>query len=501
MSGQPPSEHKAVVVNTVVTAEHKDVHPPGEHKAVVVTVVAGAGHKDVHPPGEHKAVVVNTVTTSENKDVVPPGEHKAVVVTVVAVAGHKDVHPPGEHKAVVVNTVITAEHKDVHPPGEHKAVVVNTVTTSQNKDVHPPGEHKAVVVTVVASSETSDVHPVVVTTAVTSDNKDVQPVVVNTASTSQYKDVHPPPADVGSASSHHPHPAPVVVTTATTGEHRDVHPPPASSKPRPPLPLPYTQAFRDSLRTGDIFSFIGPEDDPLDKLITKLEEGDFSHCGMVIRNGDGDNNLWFWDAPGYGYMFTDPLTGDKHQGARVALMSDVLPYYMSYYPHQVFTYRKLSPELSPAQTRQLIDYVRTRDGAPFPGLGVPISPTLEANLKDLVPALKQAKYFGLSMGLFLGYMTGVILEEALEKTLFCSNLIAETYIHVGVLPAPSAPGGKVANAFSPSGFNDQPTPTVLAPPFSLGPNTVVQGPAPPAPPVAAMAIVDRTQHSLFKTKI
>jgi len=76
----------------------------------------------------------------------------------------------------------------------------------------------------------------------------------------------------------------------------------------------YSQ-IRSQLQTGDLFTFEGHV--PLDFMINLMEDGKYSHVGMVLR--DQSNNLWFWDAPGVGEIFPDPYYPDGKAHGDVVL--------------------------------------------------------------------------------------------------------------------------------------------------------------------------------------
>ena len=98
----------------------------------------------------------------------------------------------------------------------------------------------------------------------------------------------------------------------------------------PVIPAEKYTAIRSQLNTGDLLAFEGL--DSLDFMIKLLEEGSYSHVGMVLKDQDGE--LWFWDAPGGGCTFPDPYWEEKapgkgpNTGCRIAKLDDLLAYYM-----------------------------------------------------------------------------------------------------------------------------------------------------------------------------
>jgi hypothetical protein len=207
----------------------------------------------------------------------------------------------------------------------------------------------------------------------------------------------------------------------------------------------YSQ-IRDSLKTGDVFAFQGQ--DELDWMIQLAEGQPFNHVGMVYRDGD---NLYFWDAPGGGQQFPDPLTHTTHAGCRVAPLDHltagpgqkgVLDYYMS---EEVALYsRQLVTPLTDEQLGALDIFFHVADGTPFPGQDV-----------------KLPDEFGLGVGLALSFFIGNAFKATIAGNFFCAHLIAETYMRMGMLPIAPFP----ANAYSPADFmsTDQEQLPLIAP--------------------------------------
>jgi hypothetical protein len=231
------------------------------------------------------------------------------------------------------------------------------------------------------------------------------------------------------------------------------------------MAVDYSQ-IRNQLQTGDLFTFEGHA--PLDFMINLMEDGTYSHVGMVLR--DPSNNLWFWDAPGVGEIFPDPYYpgGQAHKGCRVANLDDVLAFYMKDMGTQTFSWRKLTPSIAGNSFTTLINFIRAVDGTPFPGSNVQFPAWIIKLFHQLFPSATPEE-LGLSVGLFLTYLTGKVLKAEVSGYYFCAQLIADTYMQLGLLSKTPLP----PNGYAPANFDDQPTPMKLLGSASLGPVTVV----------------------------
>jgi hypothetical protein len=215
--------------------------------------------------------------------------------------------------------------------------------------------------------------------------------------------------------------------------------------------VPY-DTVRPKLGTGDLFFLHG--NSRQGEIVEQLEDNaglpPFSHIAMVIKDGD---DLYLWDAPGGGDCFPDPyasdpanrLHGDRvHTGCRVSVLDEVLAYYSTkVLPPIGFWVRQLTPPLSENQFASLRTFIDRADGLPFPGYT-----ELAANY-----AVGQSRIW-LSFG-----------------TYFCSQLVADSYMHSGVLEMARPPNAYTPGAFGVDsaafGINTGPVP--LVPPARLGP--------------------------------
>jgi hypothetical protein len=199
--------------------------------------------------------------------------------------------------------------------------------------------------------------------------------------------------------------------------------------------VPYSQ-IRGSLNTGDLFFFYGQS--PAGILIEDLESlkgwPPYSHVGMVIND---QGNLYFWDAPGSGDCFPDPYASDPnnrihntpvHPGCRVAVLDDLLAYYAGVV-EQPFTLRQLSAPPSAESFAALRLFIDRVDGFAFPSGPGP-------------------KWFKEFSGLMANYLAGQERATLLSGTYFCAQLVADSYMHMGLLEMGEYP----PNSYSPADF-------------------------------------------------
>ncbi len=182
------------------------------------------------------------------------------------------------------------------------------------------------------------------------------------------------------------------------------------------------------LQTGDVLSFEG--DNPVDWAIRFVEGEPYTHVGIVIRDRAG---LWFWDAPGGGKTFPDPVSKIPNQaGARVADLHDVVSYYMTTGGEVRMWARQLAPAITPEQQESLMIFVRLADGTPFPGSDLKLQPP-----------------YNEAIGFAASWLFGKEAHGTIAGSFFCAQLAAQSYMAMGLLPIWPRP----ANAYDPASFN------------------------------------------------
>jgi hypothetical protein len=216
--------------------------------------------------------------------------------------------------------------------------------------------------------------------------------------------------------------------------------------------VPYTQ-IRSSLNTGDLFFLHGTS--PAGGMIENLEKDEgwppFSHVGMVIND---QGSLYFWDAPGGEPgdvdCFPDPYANDPdnriygkyangvHPGCRVAPLDDVLAFYRTAVDVDGFWLRQLQPAATAAQFQSLRTFINRVDGQPFPT--GPAPSWLEKFIKKGAPEVT---------GLGLNFVFGQDRASLFYGTYFCAQLVADSYMHMGLLKTEVFP----PNGYSPAAFD------------------------------------------------
>ena len=236
----------------------------------------------------------------------------------------------------------------------------------------------------------------------------------------------------------------------------------------PTEPSSTYMTLRPSLGTGDLFFLHSHDGAGL--MIENLEQDagwpPYSHIGMVINDS---GTLYLWDAPGTSsqcfpdpYATTDPdnrLYGKytpydgAHPGCRVSALDDVLAYYAPF-TAGFFWYRKLeADDMTGDRFYALRRFINRVDGMPFP----------EGTSKwGQDPEVT---------GLGANFLAGQDRASLFFGTYFCAQLIADSYMHMGLLDMELFP----PNGYSPAAFTmDGTTRLPLVGNATLGPVTYVK---------------------------
>lgn len=177
---------------------------------------------------------------------------------------------------------------------------------------------------------------------------------------------------------------------------------------------------RDKLETGDLILFSGKGGTSTG--IKWLTNSKWSHVAMVVRLDDWDT-LLLWEATTL-MDLKDVLTGKCRQGVQLVTLSDRIASY--------------DGEVSV----RFLDVKRT--------------PKMKRALVELRQELRGRKYETRKIELLRAAYDGPLGENSSDlSSLFCSELIAESYQRMGLLPS----GSKAlpSNEYTPRDFSDKGT--------------------------------------------
>ena len=182
--------------------------------------------------------------------------------------------------------------------------------------------------------------------------------------------------------------------------------------------------------TGDIWLFRGRS--MADVAIRTLTNSPVNHVGMVVAIDDLPPLLWHAEL---GRSLPDVWTGERQRGVQLHLLRDAVQTWNARY-HQRAWLRQLDGTLERRHEDRLMDVIERFDGRPFPT----------------------------TLGLARRWFTGRVRRRATPslETVYCAELVATTYQHMGLLPA-----RRSANWYDPGRFwsGDH---IQLEPPFALG---------------------------------
>ena len=174
-----------------------------------------------------------------------------------------------------------------------------------------------------------------------------------------------------------------------------------------------TAEAQATARTGDIWLFRGPT--TADKVVRLATNSPVNHVAMVVAIDDLPPLLWHTEL---GQSVDDVWSGSRHRGAQLNLLSEALPLWTGRYRQRAFV-RHLDAEVTPEMEDRLLGVVNRLDGRPFPR------------------TTRLARH----------WVAGRFRKSVAQKTIYCAELVALTYQHMGLLP-----GDRPANWFDPGRF-------------------------------------------------
>jgi hypothetical protein len=184
-------------------------------------------------------------------------------------------------------------------------------------------------------------------------------------------------------------------------------------------PDPRTVVYEDiepRLRTGDVFLFHGKS--AISKKVERGTRSRFSHASMVVRP-DVSKPPFLWQT-GPVKIVRDRLTRTDHGGAQLGDLKEALLLMTSpEYGDEPYV-RQLTLNRTPEFEQLTMMIVSDIDGRPFP---------------TMTQMMQQWK-------------AGQSRRSESDRTLFCAELVAETFMRIGLLLLDPPP-----NSYSPKSFS------------------------------------------------
>ena len=192
-------------------------------------------------------------------------------------------------------------------------------------------------------------------------------------------------------------------------------------------------AALDTASTGDLWLFRGKS--VADVAIRTFTNAPVNHVGMVVALDDLPPLLWHAEL---GRSLPDVWSGRRQRGVQLHLLGDAVRTWHERYGQRAWM-RPLHGEIQREQEDRLMEVINRFDGRPFPT----------------------------TPGLARQWLVGRVRRHSSLETIYCAELVATTYQHMGLLP-----DKRPASWYDPGRFwsGDR---IELVPPFELGPEVAV----------------------------
>ena len=192
-------------------------------------------------------------------------------------------------------------------------------------------------------------------------------------------------------------------------------------------PLSLDEAL-STASTGDIWLFRGRA--IADRAIRLATNSPVNHVGMVVAIDDLPPLLWHAEL---GRSLPDVWTGERRRGVQLHMLGDGVRTWNERYRQRAWV-RHLEGEIERHHEDRLMEVIARLDGRPFPT----------------------------SRGLARQWLNGRFRRSSSLEAIYCAELVATTYQHMGLLPRK-----RPASWYDPGRFwsGDR---IELVPPFVLG---------------------------------
>jgi hypothetical protein len=165
-----------------------------------------------------------------------------------------------------------------------------------------------------------------------------------------------------------------------------------------------TLAFDDAIAaaaTGDIWLFRGRS--LADRAIQTVTNSPVNHVGMVVALDDLPPLLWHAEL---GRSLPDVWTGERQRGVQLHRLAEAASTWTERYGQRAWV-RQLQGPLERHHEDRLMEVIERFDGRAFPT----------------------------TLGLARQWLTGRLRRSSSLETIYCAELIATTYQHMGLLPS------------------------------------------------------------------
>ena len=188
--------------------------------------------------------------------------------------------------------------------------------------------------------------------------------------------------------------------------------------------------------TGDLWLFRGRS--IADRAIRAVTNAPVNHVGMVVALDDLPPLLWHAEL---GRSLPDVWTGERQRGVQLHLLTDAVRTWSERYGPRAWV-RHLEGTIERHHEDRLMEVIDRFDGRPFPT----------------------------TPGLVRQWLTGRLRRSSPLETIYCAELVATTYQHMGLLPR-----RRPASWYDPGRFwsGDR---IALVPPFALAREVAVRAP-------------------------
>jgi hypothetical protein len=186
--------------------------------------------------------------------------------------------------------------------------------------------------------------------------------------------------------------------------------------------------------TGDVWLFRGSS--IADLTIRAATNSPVNHVGMVVAIDDLPPLLWHAEL---GRSLPDVWTGERQRGVQLHLLHDAVTTWRERYRQRAWV-RQLTGTIDREHEDRLMETIERFDGRPFPT----------------------------TPGLALQWLNGRLRRSSSLETIYCAELVATTYQHMGLLPS-----RRPASWYDPGRFwsGDR---IELVPPFALAGEVAVR---------------------------